>query len=56
VLCYFCPILTTTGMYKEVLVKTLNINFNPRASGGSPIFPFGHTDVRMNRYDESYES
>ena len=42
-------------MYKEVLVKTLNINFNAGASGGSPIFPFGHTDVWMNRYDESFE-
>jgi hypothetical protein len=42
-------------MYKEVSVKTLNISFNARASGGSPVFPFGHKDVWMNRYDESYE-
>jgi len=42
-------------MYKEVLIKILNINFNARASRGSPVFPFGHTGVWMKRYDESYE-
>jgi len=42
-------------MYKEVLVKPLNINVNASASGGSPILPFGHTDVWMNRYDGSYD-